>query len=94
MPTVDFTHEGRAQFRTLPRAVKVELNEIFPWLEENPLHLPPWVDVKQIGERRRKKVLRIRVRGYRAIFVFDGETITLVRVGGRPDIKYGALPKE
>jgi mRNA-degrading endonuclease RelE of RelBE toxin-antitoxin system len=93
VPVVDFSLEGKAQFKALPRAIKEELNEIFPWLEKNPLKLPPWVDVKLLGESRGKKVLRVRVRGFRAIFTFDGQIVTLVRVRVRPEIKYGALPK-
>jgi mRNA-degrading endonuclease RelE of RelBE toxin-antitoxin system len=93
VPNVKFGDEARAQFRHLPAEIKSELAEIFPWLERNPLHMPPWVDVKLLGEERGKKVLRIRVKGYRAVFTFDGQVVKFVRIRGRTSIDYAALPK-
>ncbi len=93
MAHVEFTSEAEAQFRRLPRAAQLDFNEIFDWLQRNPLRLPPWVESKQIGERRGQSVFRVRVGRFRGIYCFDGEAVTFTRFRDRPNIEYGAQPK-
>lgn len=93
MVSVEFTHEAARQFAALLRPVQREFDEVFLWLERNPLHLPPWVQCKQIGEARGRKVSRLRVGGHRGIFTFDGAEVVFTRFRDRPNLKYGAMPK-
>ena len=53
MPVIRFTDEARSQFRRIPHSIQREYAEIFPWLERNPLHPPPWVDQKRPRGRGR-----------------------------------------
>ncbi len=93
MPVVRMTHEAARQYLSLPLRVADEFDRIKVFLARNPVHLPPWVDVKLMGEERGKQVFRLRVGEYRAIFTFDGEVVKFIRFRPRGNIEYGALPK-
>ncbi len=93
MARVEFTDEAATQFRRLPRAVQLDFNAFFDWLQRNPLRLPPWIEAKQIGELRGQRVFRLRVGRFRGIYCFDGEGVTFTRFRDRPNTKYGAQPK-
>lgn len=92
MVAIRFTREAVRQFGDLPTSIRSEFDEIFPFLERNPMDLPRWVDQKLMGELRGKKVLRLRVRDYRGVFTFDRDTVTFVRFGPRLEV-YSGLPK-
>ena len=87
------THEAAGQYLSLPPRVADEFDRIKGFLARNPLHLPPWVDVKLMGEEKGRKVFRLRVGEYRGIFTFDGEVVKFTRFRPRRSIGYGVLPK-
>ena len=93
MPVVRMTHEAARRYLSLPPKLADEFDRIRAFLERNPHHLPPWVDVKLMGEERGKQVFRLRVGEYRAVFTFDGEVVKFIRFRPRRSIEYGALPK-
>ena len=93
MPAVRMTHEAAGEYLALPLSVADEFDRIKVFLARNPLHLPPWVDVKLMGNEKGKKVFRLRVGEYRAIFTFDGEVGKFTRFRPRRSVEYGRLPK-
>ena len=93
MPRVDRTSEARRQFRELPPDVAEEFARVIGFMAQNPHRLPPWCDVKLMGEQGGVKLFRVRVGDYRGTCTFDGEVIVFTRFKLRRNIDYGALPK-
>lgn len=93
MPRIDRTPEARRQFHQLPPAVAEEFAKVARFMAQDPHRLPPWCDVKLMGEQGGVKLFRVRVGDYRGICTFDGEVIVFTRFRLRRNIEYGALPK-